>query len=30
VTPFDNEGEFSAPAFERLLERVFNAGAHGV
>jgi N-acetylneuraminate lyase len=30
VTPFDDEGAFYAPAFERLLERVYAAGAHGV
>jgi N-acetylneuraminate lyase len=30
VTPFDDTGKFAAPAFERLLERVYAADVHGV
>jgi len=30
VTPFDNDGCFSAPAFERLLQRIYEAGVDGV
>lgn len=30
VTPFDDDGRFDAGAFERLLERVYTAGVHGV
>ena len=30
VTPFDADGQFHAPTFERLLERFYAAGVHGV
>jgi N-acetylneuraminate lyase len=30
VTPFDDDGEFKPSAFERLLERLYSAGCHGV
>src|SRR5512140_1516543 len=30
ITPLDQEGHFAPAAFERLLERVYAAGVHGV
>jgi N-acetylneuraminate lyase len=30
VTPFDQNGRFAAPAFERLLERLYGAGVDGI
>src|SRR5574337_309720 len=30
VTPFNTDGEFAAEPFERLLARLYEAGAHGV
>jgi N-acetylneuraminate lyase len=30
VTPFDENGRFARGAFERLLQRLYDAGAHGV
>ena len=30
VTPFDDEGRFRQDSFERLLERVYTAGVHGI
>jgi hypothetical protein len=30
ITPFDPEGQFDADAFERLLERLYAAGVHGI
>lgn len=30
VTPFDANGKFNPVAFERLLERLYNAGVHGM
>jgi N-acetylneuraminate lyase len=30
VTPFNEDGEFAPSAFERLLERLYAAGCHGV
>lgn len=30
VTPFNSEGRFNAATFERLLERLYAAGVHGV
>lgn len=30
VTPFDEQGRFAPAAFERLLERLYGAGVHGI
>jgi N-acetylneuraminate lyase len=30
VTPFDRDGRFAPAAFERLLDRLYAAGAHGI
>ncbi|MCX6625379.1 MAG: dihydrodipicolinate synthase family protein, partial [Acidobacteria bacterium] len=30
VTPYDAAGEFAAAPFEKLLERVYDAGVHGI
>ena len=30
VTPLDNEGQFAPAVLERLLERLYGAGAHGI
>jgi N-acetylneuraminate lyase len=30
ITPFDSDGRFAPAAFERLLERLYGAGVHGV
>ena len=30
VTPLDKDGRFAPAVFERLLERLYGAGVHGV